>query len=170
MSTGTPGHDRDIAGTCPDAVTGEVLSVRAHAPDAGATTLVEVVRGWLGVQIQPVTPDIADSLGLDAARGALVSQPQDNSPAAAAGITACMTMASAAAARAVGIPGDFGAIRFPAADQADTRAGNGPVRDGRRPRSAVAQTRRDGRAAGNDPLRLHPRGVFRSRPRKKSTR
>jgi serine protease Do len=45
-----------------------------------------VTRGWIGVQIQPVTPDIADSLGLKKAAGALVSEPQANSPAAKAGI------------------------------------------------------------------------------------
>lgn len=33
----------------------------------------ETRRGWLGVRIQPVTPDIAESLGIDAAKGALVS-------------------------------------------------------------------------------------------------
>ncbi|MGX1099936.1 Do family serine endopeptidase [Amorphus sp. MBR-141] len=48
----------------------------------------QVTRGWLGVQIQPITPDIADSLGLDAIKGALVAQPQDDSPAAKAGIKA----------------------------------------------------------------------------------
>ncbi|CAN5402611.1 Do family serine endopeptidase [soil metagenome] len=46
-----------------------------------------VSRGWLGVQIQPVTQEIADSLGLKSAEGALVAQPQDDSPAAKAGIT-----------------------------------------------------------------------------------
>jgi len=45
-----------------------------------------VTRGWIGVQIQPVTPDLADSLGLKKAAGALVSEPQPNSPAAKAGI------------------------------------------------------------------------------------
>jgi serine protease Do len=45
-----------------------------------------VTRGWLGVSIQPVTAGIADSLGLKKAEGALVDQPQDGSPAAAAGI------------------------------------------------------------------------------------
>ena len=45
-----------------------------------------VTRGWIGVQIQPVTPDIADGLGLKKAAGALVSEPQPNSPAAKAGI------------------------------------------------------------------------------------
>ncbi|MET4632381.1 Do family serine endopeptidase [Kaistia defluvii] len=46
----------------------------------------EVVRGWLGVQIQPVTKDIADSLNLKEAKGALVSEPQEGSPALTAGI------------------------------------------------------------------------------------
>ena len=47
-----------------------------------------VTRGWLGVQIQPITKDIADTLGLKEARGALVTDPQPNSPAAKAGIKA----------------------------------------------------------------------------------
>jgi len=45
-----------------------------------------VVRGWIGVEIQPVTADIADSLGLKDAQGALVDEPQDGSPAAKAGL------------------------------------------------------------------------------------
>ncbi|MEM1266258.1 MAG: Do family serine endopeptidase [Pseudomonadota bacterium] len=46
----------------------------------------EVERGFIGVQIQGVNPDIAESLGLDAATGALVSDVTEGSPAAAAGI------------------------------------------------------------------------------------
>jgi serine protease Do len=45
-----------------------------------------VTRGWLGVQIQPVTAGIADSLGLKKAEGAMVDEPQKGSPAAEAGI------------------------------------------------------------------------------------
>jgi serine protease Do len=45
-----------------------------------------VARGWIGVQIQPVTSDIADSLGLKNAHGALVAEAQANSPAAKAGV------------------------------------------------------------------------------------
>jgi len=45
-----------------------------------------VTRGWIGVEIQPVTADIADDLGLKNASGALVAQTAKNSPAAAAGI------------------------------------------------------------------------------------
>jgi len=45
-----------------------------------------VTRGWLGVQIQPVTAEIAESLGLKKAAGAMVAEPQSGSPAAKAGI------------------------------------------------------------------------------------
>jgi serine protease Do len=47
-----------------------------------------VTRGWIGVQVQPVTADIADSLGMKIAEGALVDEPQPNSPATKAGIHA----------------------------------------------------------------------------------
>ena len=58
-----------------------VKSVVAQLKEHGAVT-----RGWIGVQIQPVTADVADSLGLKAAEGALVAEAQANSPAAKAGI------------------------------------------------------------------------------------
>ncbi len=45
-----------------------------------------VTRGWLGVQVQSVTPDLADGLGLRQARGALVSIPAPGGPAEEAGI------------------------------------------------------------------------------------
>ena len=45
-----------------------------------------VTRGLLGVQIQPVTAGIAESLGMKKAEGAMVDQPQADSPAAKAGI------------------------------------------------------------------------------------
>ncbi|RVC62036.1 PDZ domain-containing protein, partial [Mesorhizobium sp. M2A.F.Ca.ET.046.02.1.1] len=47
-----------------------------------------VQRGWLGVEIQPVTSDIAESLGLKSDKGALVSGAQDAGPGKKAGITA----------------------------------------------------------------------------------
>jgi serine protease Do len=47
-----------------------------------------ITRGWLGVQVQPVTADIADSLGMKEAKGAMVDAPQDGSPAAKGGIEA----------------------------------------------------------------------------------
>src|SRR5262249_57152690 len=46
----------------------------------------KVTGGWIGVQIQPVTADIADSLGMKQAHGALVAEPQEGRPAAKAGI------------------------------------------------------------------------------------
>jgi serine protease Do len=60
-----------------------VRTVVGQLKDKGAVT-----RGWLGVQVQPVTADIADSLGLKQAKGAIVNNPQDGSPAAKAGIEA----------------------------------------------------------------------------------
>ncbi|MDE2451721.1 MAG: PDZ domain-containing protein, partial [Gammaproteobacteria bacterium] len=45
-----------------------------------------VVRGKIGVTIQEVTADLADSFGLSAPRGALVSSVDSKGPAAAAGI------------------------------------------------------------------------------------
>lgn len=46
-----------------------------------------VKRGWIGVQIQPVTRQIADSIGMKDAKGALIADPMDG-PAAKAGIKA----------------------------------------------------------------------------------
>lgn len=47
-----------------------------------------VSRGWLGVVVQEVTADLADSFGLDRPRGALVAQVQEDSPAQRAGLQA----------------------------------------------------------------------------------
>ena len=45
-----------------------------------------VTRSWLGVSIQEVTPELAQSFGLDSPTGALVSEVIDGSPAARAGV------------------------------------------------------------------------------------
>jgi serine protease Do len=58
-----------------------VKSVVTQLKDKGSVT-----RGWIGVQIQPVNADIADSLGLKKAEGALVAEPQSDGPAVKAGI------------------------------------------------------------------------------------
>jgi serine protease Do len=58
-----------------------VKSVVGQLQDKG-----KVTRGWIGVQIQPVTADIADSLGMKDPHGALVAEPQADSPASKAGI------------------------------------------------------------------------------------
>ena len=56
-------------------------SVVAQLRDKGSMT-----RGWLGIENQPVTADIAAGLGLKQARGALVAETEPDSPAAKAGI------------------------------------------------------------------------------------
>ena len=56
-----------------DVVKSVVQSLKDHG---------SVARGWLGVEIQPVSADIADSLGIKEASGALVSKAQADSPAA----------------------------------------------------------------------------------------
>ena len=86
---------------------GEVIGVNTaiYSPSGGSvgiafdipTTTVQAVipvlkekghleRAFLGVQIQPVTADIAGSLGLDEAKGALIATPQADSPAEKAGL------------------------------------------------------------------------------------
>ena len=45
-----------------------------------------VKRGYLGVQIQAVTPEIAEGMGLKSPDGALVAETQPDTPAAAAGL------------------------------------------------------------------------------------
>ena len=46
----------------------------------------EVTRGWLGVMIQKVTPELAKQFGLEKSEGALVAQVMEDSPAEKAGI------------------------------------------------------------------------------------
>src|SRR5229473_1701517 len=46
----------------------------------------KVVRGWIGVEIQEVTPDLAKSFGLSMPTGALVAGVESSGPAAKAGI------------------------------------------------------------------------------------
>jgi serine protease Do len=67
-------------------------TVRTVIPQLRSTGAV--TRGWLGVEAQPVTSEIADGLGLKEARGALVVEAQADSPAAKAGIAASDVIAS----------------------------------------------------------------------------
>jgi serine protease Do len=46
----------------------------------------ETRRGWIGVRIQTVTPEIAESLGLGSSRGAMIAGLTDDGPAAQAGL------------------------------------------------------------------------------------
>jgi len=45
-----------------------------------------VERGWLGVEIQKMSPEIADAVGLKSAKGVIVAQVSPDSPAATAGL------------------------------------------------------------------------------------
>ncbi len=88
-------------------LTGQVIGVNTaiYSPNGGSvgigfaipSSLVKMViadlkddgkvnRGWLGVSIQPVTPDLADSLGLDKPQGALITDVMADGPAAKAGL------------------------------------------------------------------------------------
>ncbi len=60
---------------------GMVQEIVAELQDEG-----RVERGWLGVRIQPVTEDLAEGLDLDEAKGALIAEVTDDSPAEAAGL------------------------------------------------------------------------------------
>ena len=46
----------------------------------------KVTRGWLGVQIQPLTPELAKSFGIAGTQGALIATVTEDSPAARAGL------------------------------------------------------------------------------------
>ncbi|MHB8729996.1 MAG: DegQ family serine endoprotease [Sulfuricaulis sp.] len=62
-----------------------VPSDMAHSVMDSLVKNGKVIRGWLGVSIQEVTPDLAKQFGMKESRGALVSEVIPNSPAAAAG-------------------------------------------------------------------------------------
>ncbi|WP_027167793.1 Do family serine endopeptidase [Mesorhizobium sp. WSM3224] len=74
---------------------GGSVGIAFDIPASTAKQIVEdlmkngsVQRGWLGVEIQPVSKDIAESLGLKSEKGALVSSAQDDGPGKKAGIAA----------------------------------------------------------------------------------
>jgi serine protease Do len=67
------------------------FSVPANTAKSVVNQLVkfgETRRGWLGVKIQMVTPDIAESMGMDKPHGALVADVTPGSPSEKAGLNA----------------------------------------------------------------------------------
>ena len=75
--------------------TGGNVGIGFAIPASTATRIVEqlkesgeIVRGYLGVNIQLITDDIADSMGLKSSEGALVAEVSKDSPAEKAGFTA----------------------------------------------------------------------------------
>jgi serine protease Do len=59
----------------------EVRKVVSQLQSKGSVT-----RGWIGLQVQEITPEIADGLGLEKPEGALATEPQAGGPAERAGI------------------------------------------------------------------------------------
>lgn len=60
-----------------------VKAVIPQLKDGGAVT-----RGWLGVEVQTITPDVAESLGTKDLHGVIVASVDSGSPAAKAGLSA----------------------------------------------------------------------------------
>jgi serine protease Do len=68
---------------------GIAFAIPAHTVKQIVDQLINdgtVTRGYLGVSIQDVSKDIADSVGLSNARGAIVREPTEDGPAGAAGV------------------------------------------------------------------------------------
>ena len=68
---------------------GIAFAIPAHTVKQIVGQLIEngsVTRGYLGVSIQDVSKDIADSVGLPNPRGAIVREPTEDGPAGAAGV------------------------------------------------------------------------------------
>src|SRR5262245_24537490 len=72
---------RSLLGTAGNLAITALLVGPANGPEGDASSL-----RWIGVQIQPVTAAIADTLGIKESKGALLAEPMADSPAAKAGI------------------------------------------------------------------------------------
>lgn len=75
--------------------TGGSVGIGFAIPSALAEPVIDQIikygrtrRGWLGVRIQSVTDEIAESLGLEQSQGALIAGVNDDGPAAKAGLKA----------------------------------------------------------------------------------
>lgn len=68
------------------AIPSEMVATVIAAEKAGLTGEKGIARAWLGIAAQRVTPDIADSLGLDTPHGVLIAGLHSASPAKKAGL------------------------------------------------------------------------------------
>ncbi|HKJ68803.1 MAG TPA: DegQ family serine endoprotease, partial [bacterium] len=65
------------------------FAIPVNLVDKIATDIIQkgrVIRGWLGVYIQDITPEIAKAMNLESTHGVVVSKVQENSPASRAGL------------------------------------------------------------------------------------
>lgn len=106
----------------------------------------EIDRGWLGVSIQPVSAEIAAAMGLDAARGALVADVVEGSPADGTLRPGDVILSFA------GQPVDTSADlpRLVGATRSGTASDLGILRDGSERTVSVAVGAYDARTAGVD--------------------
>ena len=73
--------------------TGTSVGISFSVPSAVAEPVIaqllefgETRRGWLGVNVQPVTADMAEAMGLESADGAIVTRVDEDGPAATGGV------------------------------------------------------------------------------------
>ena len=138
-----------------------------------------IERGWLGVQIQPVTPDIAESIGMKDAAGALVASVAETGPARDAGLLPGRhhhqvgrrrggQVARSAAPRRRDQDGQGGRAGDPSRGQGDDALGHhradAPHREGREPARQDRQER--ARRHRHHGRRYRPRGAVPLRARR----
>jgi serine protease Do len=94
----------------------------------------KVIRGWMGVTIQAVTEELAETYGLDDSKGAIVSSVTEDSPAEDAGIEP-EDVILGADGREIGDNGDLS--RYIASKAPGTEVELDVLRDGRRQRISI---------------------------------
>jgi len=106
-----------------------------------------ISRGWLGVQIQSVTPEMASSLGSPETKGAIVASVVSNSPAAKAGLKQGDVIVTV---DGKGIVDSRDLTRKVALMSAGSHVDFGVMRDGRKQNISVTIGKRDEQQASND--------------------
>jgi serine protease Do len=123
----------------------------------------KVTRAWLGVNLQPLTPELAQSFGVKDTKGALVAEVMPDSPAARAGLKSGDVITElngkkiddhSALARAVGLakPGETGRLGI-VRDRQQTTV---EVKLGEAPAEQAAATRGEGGTASGLGLAVQP--------------
>jgi serine protease Do len=136
------------------AISSRASSIGFAVPINGATAILpqlrargRVSRGYIGVGLRDIDPDLQQSLGLAVAQGALVQDVSDDSPGARAGLKPYDTIV---AIDDRGIHNDDELIREIAAKSPGTAAKLRVVRDGRQETVTVKLAERPARETGAD--------------------